>query len=594
MLFNKLPRTVTFAWLASVAVLFLLLVFFNISNALMGRALWAAAISAGDAVLLTLPLWLLGSRWRWIQLVIVWIVTLLLGANTLYMRYCGDLLAFRLIFDPRSYNDMVAGTLPDLIRWSDWLYILLPAALTVLWVRMGVGRQKAVNIRVKVIAAIVSAAVYALGFTVISFSQLRYMRSSTGNDDVTLFDAMGARFGDAAIIRSHWAGVTVFMINQSVALGQSASITLDDAQQARIRDYFKARAPYSPQRMDVFRGNRDKNLVFIVVESLNSYIVGESYGGHALTPTLDSLLLAPGTVSCLQVYPQIKGGGSSDGQLIYNTGLLPISSGSAALMFGDNVLPGLPKVMGYDSSFEVICEDGYIWNHNATNRSNGYRRLVSGLDPTGRGQDAVILETALSEIERSPQPFMAEVTTVSMHFPYIDQDAPRYAWIDSLPDLDKTTRNYLQTVHFFDTCLGRFMNGLHRAGLADNTVVVLASDHSQIVSNADLDPDNERDQPIVFIAANTGLTEHVDHPAGQVDVYPTVLQIMDRLESPTLMRLPDGSPYTGLGMSILDPRNKSARGGRGELFGTSGARVDSLKTDAFSVSDLMIRSDYFK
>lgn len=543
-------------------------------------------IAAGDALLFSMPVWLLGRRWRWVQLVIVWVVALFLLANVLYVRYWGDMIAFTLIFSANSYNSVVVGAVPGLLQWSDSVYILLPVLLTDFWCLAHVDKAPVVPRQTKWLAAGVSVLGFALVYVVSGLFIRSYMRNSTGNPDVPLSLALESKIGASSNNAAHWHGngLTVYIVNEIIEMYKARRITLSDEQRAQVDDYLSRHREYQAEPMAEFAANKDKNLIFVVVESLNSSIVGKTYDGRALTPVLDSLLTAQGTVSCLNVYPQIKGGGSSDGQLIYNTGLLPVNNGSAALNFGDNAYPSLAKSIGYKDNFEVIFEPGYIWNHNVTSRSYGYDRLVDNLDATGTGMDAAVFNKALQEIKKAPQPFFAEVVTLSMHFPYIDDAAPRYAWIDALPGLDKTTVNYLQTVHYFDACLGTFIQGLHNARVADNSVVVLASDHSQIVSNRDLDPDNETSQPIVFMALNTGVTESVSGPVSQSDVYPTVLQIMDKLPA-------DG--YRGLGMSILDARNTSARDGRGQMYGQSAAPLDKLKTDAFAVSDLMIRSDWF-
>ena len=111
-----------------------------------------------------------------------------------------------------------------------------------------------------------------------------------------------------------------------------------------------------------------------------------------------------------------------------------------------------------------------------------------------------------------------------------------------------------------------------------NTVIIIASDHHiGVLKNG-----AKETYPIAFIALNTGMTKKIDRPVGQIDVFPTVLQIMNRSRE-----------WEGLGMSMLDERNASSINASGVLIGTSGKHIDSMKREAWEISDLIIRGNYF-
>ena len=78
--------------------------------------------------------------------------------------------------------------------------------------------------------------------------------------------------------------------------------------------------------------NLKKNLILIVVESLNTELLGAEIEGRPVMPVLDSLANANGTLLARQVVPQIRDGGSGDGQMMINTGQLPLRAGSAAIL----------------------------------------------------------------------------------------------------------------------------------------------------------------------------------------------------------------------------------------------------------------------
>ena len=122
-----------------------------------------------------------------------------------------------------------------------------------------------------------------------------------------------------------------------------------------------------------------KNLILIIVESLNSWVVNNEYASREITPVLNRLLKEDGTVYCLDMTSQVREGYSSDGQLIYNTGLLPAANCATAVRYGDNRFIGIADVLPDYHSFEVIVESGKYWNHRVTTHSYGYDSLYENL-----------------------------------------------------------------------------------------------------------------------------------------------------------------------------------------------------------------------
>ena len=155
-----------------------------------------------------------------------------------------------------------------------------------------------------------------------------------------------------------------------------------------------------------------------------------------------------------------------------------------------------------------------------------------------------------------------------MHFPYEDPGVPRQEWIEALTGIGTSERNYLQMTSYFDRELGRFLRGLKEKGLYDNSVIVIASDHDQLYRDVTDVASSQNVSPIVFMALNTGMTERIVRPAWQMDVYPTVLDLMGY----------DGDGYRGIGHSLM----------------AAGGETDSVSVeDCRRASDLIIRSDFF-
>lgn len=553
-----------------------------------------AIISISEGVLVMVPTWLLERRCRLrvLSLLPCIVIAVFLWANVLYFRYWHDLIPFSSIISAKSYNALVFGSIATLARASDIVYLIAPALSVACFLMLKVKRSATPTMAATLASVLVSLIVYAGGFMAVTLSLRNYARAN-GRPMCTMQEALAKRFGKRAMRADHWHsnGLTPYIINQIRELGYTQSIELSDTELSAINDYYKRMGAYRRQSEVILQDNSDKNLILIIVESLNAYVINKKYGDRELTPTLNDIISRPGIVSCLNVTPQVRDGGSSDGQLIYNTGLLPLLHGSAATSFGSNAYPSLASTLHFSRAIEVIGEPAYVWNHRSTSSAYGYDAIYdidditkAGIDPSATGYDAAIFDMAGRQIASLPQPFMAEITTLSMHFPFNDSGVKRVGWIDSLTDVESIERDYMQMVHYFDAQLGIFLKRLSRSGLSDNTVVVLASDHDQVTS-ADRPLVNNHDTlPIAFIATNTGITANISRAVGQIDIYPTIVQIMAG----------DGKALRhALGVSILNEANKSSVDRYGRLHGRSSSELDSLKAAAWQISDLLIRSDYF-
>jgi len=370
------------------------------------------------------------------------------------------------------------------------------------------------------------------------------------------------------------------MVNQIAHLREDPIITLSDKQKLEIKSYITNNIP--PTTIGAFDDNRSKNLVFIIVESLNSWVIGKSYNNRLITPVLDSIMNQAGTVSCINVIPQVKDGNSSDGQLMYNTGLLPLRNGCTAILLGNNTFKSLANSLNVRMSMEFMAESASVWNHAETTKSYGYTSFVDNLYDDVLVADEAIFNTSIDSMRVMQQPFLAEITTISMHFPFDDQNVTRAEWIDNISCIDDLQREYLQMTHAFDAALGRFIDKMRKYDLYENSVIVIASDHHHATTHAGIEAPDSDISPITFIAVNTGYTKKIERTVGQIDIFPTILQIMNCQ-----------SEWRGLGTSILESSNASAVDAYGHLHGTSGTQSDSLKAKAWEISELILRSNYF-
>jgi phosphoglycerol transferase MdoB-like AlkP superfamily enzyme len=328
-----------------------------------------------------------------------------------------------------------------------------------------------------------------------------------------------------------------------------------------------------------------KNVIFIIVESLNAWAVNRSYSGHEVTPTLNALIKGQGTVSALNMVTQVLTGVSSDGQFIYNTGMLPSSEVTTVYYYDNNKYISLANKFKDKYSFEMICESASAWNHYSTTKAYSYDNLICDIEYKDMtiGNDGKLFKKAIEVIDTIQKPFFAELTTISMHAPFKDVNVKRPHWINQQTNLTETMRDYLTVTNYFDTQLKSFIDALKQCGKYDDTMIFIASDHSVIVEGA-TDEENSQSK-IVFMALNTGINAQIEQAVGQVDVYPTILDLMGEY---------DPSTWTGLGLSMFNPNCNGAIDKYGKVHGNN-IDTEYLKhlKSAQAVTNTMLRMDYF-
>ena len=526
-------------------------------------------IFTGDAVLLLAPFWLFSNRGARSVLVLVWLLWLFLFVNTLYYRYWGDLAPFNCVLTPAIYNSAVIKCIPGLLRNRDILELLIPLLLT-LYVVFLYRPESSVEIPVvrRLLYVLCSVVLYVLIFCFTSYRIGLYIDEEE-IVPVSVVSVLRLKPHTTNIEAWHCNGIVPYVYVQTKEAVKAGRIENLTPEESRGIEELLGRTGY---RSGIVSANRNKNLIFIVVESLNSGAVGYEIGGESITPVLDSLIRGESIVA-MRMLSETLHGNSSDGQLMYNTGLYPERRLATALTFGYNTYPSLAKILGKKVSVEYIVEKRRVWNHAVTNMAYGYDELydsdslhISGLNLDEIGADRAVFAMALQNIKQLQQPFFAFVTTYSMHSPYRDahvEIADRIMSNDVLPEL---TKRYYGMLNYFDEELGRFLNELDSIGILDNSVVVIAADHSsKYLETTDVDAGY-----IPLIVVNAGIDKKVEGSIRQIDVFPTIVDLMGV----------DVNGYGGLGVSILHRDYDSLR--------RSVAQESLLQT-----SERILHSDYF-
>ncbi len=505
------------------------------------------AISLANALLLLSPYWLLRRRWRWLVWIPLTLLTVWCLMQVCYCRAYDDLMPWQSLTLTQNVNSTLAATTLSLLRWQD-LLILVPYLLLVAVCLLG-RRTREDGERLK--PFLLSLA----GCLLLSLAGYLVKGENYEKRFLHNFSNRGY-FAQNGMIP-----YGAFSLYQ--ALFNNHKVT--DEERAMVDRFLAEDCPNYTD--NPYSADGRCNLVLIIVESLHTWPIGMQVDGREVTPVMNSLVAGDSVIYAPHVLFQTSHGHSSDAHFIYNTGLLPLRDGVVAVHHGDGPYPTLAAALpGYDCR-EIICTPGVNWNQNVTARTYGFdtlytrEHLAAALKRQGNIDDAALIDFVGGLLPSLHQPFFLEMVTMTMHAPYSDGKLP-LSWITASDTLNAEARGYLNCVHLTDSCIGVFINDLQRHGLAGNTVLAIVSDHTQLyrnrvmgISDYDAVPD---DWGIPLIIAGCDTTLRYDAVIGQVDVYPTLLDVMGA----------NAYPWKGLGHSILrypvagaiQPRNMSVIG----------------------------------
>ena len=541
--------------------------------------------SLADATLLMAPCWVIKHR-RTYTFIILWLATLWSVAQLLYYPTYRDVMPFSSFLLVQNVSGTLIKSTLGAVTKKTLFLLLLPLALHCYnWFVL---RRRKTDSKLKrhwwmLLLSIVVFVVIRLTITTCIFFTYRDNYRDLEDTFKTYYSNLGGRHLN--YVKHNGVMSYAFYCFLS---NFNSRVSDEDIKRA---EGFISQQCYTYSDNSFATGIERPNLIFIMVESLNAWAVNLKIDGQEVTPTLNALAADTANIVCLNVITQAKNGRSSDGKFMYQTGLLPLLDKSVAMEFGDRTFPSITRALkkrGYQS-VEICGDEGGLWNVETMSQSYGFDTLMhqselfDQLEANDWHSDKVIMEQAVQYLPKLRKNFVAQLFTGVMHSPYNDVFKPA-TWISSSKQYTPSVRNYLAKTHYFDTQLAAFLDNMKKCGLYDKCVFVIASDHSEPVDD---DPKgrpalSRNGDECVLIVLNAKQGAQIKGPVGQIDVYPTILD---------LMGLNDYT-WKGLGHSLLRNDISSVAISSDEVRGNS-ALLPSQR-QAWDVSNILIRANWFK
>ena len=526
------------------------------------------------------------TRCRWAQIVVMALLDVLLVANLMYFRTYYSAIPASSYLEAGNLADFKASV-TDSLRWADIVLPLITIATAVMAFRYKATKRQPLTAVLKWWAAPLAG--FALLLTGVNLCKggfhksLRSVRQSAYlcSADAPIFSVFGCI----------WYDIT------------DAAEPITPEKQAEIERWLASQPKHQPA--DSVTEKRS-NLLIVFAESLESWVLEKKVDGKEITPCLNRLLKEKSTLYAPNVLTQVKGGRSIDAQLMICSGLLPLMSGTYSSLYYDNTFYTLQKAMRglkHSRSYLLTIDKVSTWNQGAVARSFGTDTIISYHDfkmteafgTHKRIGDASFFQQCREKIERGEvwkpgESVYMQFVTYSGHAPFKLPDHLRtITFPASIPE---KAADYMTTAHYTDKAIGDFVAYLKTLTQYKETIVVIVGDHEGLASYRQELVGNPACRGLVsdkqltpFIVLNSPVGMRYDKFMGQIDIYPTLLNLMQL----------DAYRWHGLGQSILDPRKQGVA--VGSVMNVEGTRsdkeVERLK-EAHTVSDYMLRYDWLK
>ncbi|MBU8878713.1 LTA synthase family protein [Bacillus sp. FJAT-29790] len=457
------------------------------------------------------------------------LLSFLLYANIVYYRFFNDFITVPVIMQTKTNAGQLGDSALSLMSPFDIFYftdtILLIFFIVKKWYQPNTAFSR--KPAKYVIAAAVLTFLINLGLAEIDRPQL-LTRSFDRNYLVKYLGAYNFSVYDA--------------IQNARSASQRALADSNDI--TEVENYIKAN--YASPNPIYFGKAKGMNVIYVSMESLQTFIIDYKLNGQEVTPFLNSLAHDGKTFYFDNIINQTGQGKTSDAEFIMDNSLFPMAQGSVYVTKAQNTYQASPAILKTHGYTSAAFHGNYktFWNRNEMYRSLGYDKFfdaeyynMSEENTKNYGmKDKPFFKESMPLLESLPQPFYSKFISLSNHFPFKmdegDTDFP------AAETKDNVVNQYFQSANYMDQALEQFFNDLKKSGLYDNTVVVLYGDHYGISENHNEAMSEIMGKEItpfeyaqlqrvpVFIHVPGVEGGAVHQFGGQVDVRPTVLHLL--------------------------------------------------------------------
>ncbi|WP_336823654.1 LTA synthase family protein [Sporosarcina sp. USHLN248] len=471
-----------------------------------------------------------GTR-KYTALVMIYtLMSILLYANIVYYRFFSDFITLPTLFQTQNFGDL-GGSVLSLLEPYDILFFV--DVIVMLYLRFSRKVRKEAN-RI----GFKKAAPILVGALVLSLVNLGLAESSRPQ-------LLTRGFDRNYIVK--YLGMYNYSIYDSVetAAASSQRALADSSDITEVIN--STQSTYAEPNKEYFGIAKGMNVIYLHLESFQSFLINYKLNGEEVTPFLNSLTKDENTAYFDNFFHQTGQGKTSDAEFMLENSIFGLPQGSAFITKAQNTYQAAPSILkdhGYTSAV-FHGNNGSFWNRNTIYKAFGYDHFFDASyydtsDPIDMAEygllDKPFYEQSESMLASLPQPFYAKFITVANHYPYaMNQDL---VTIDKAETGDASVDDYFQTARYTDETIQTVFTRLKEMGLYDNSVIVLYGDHYGISDNhkkamskiigKDITPyESANLQRVPLFIHVPGMKGGINHTyGGQTDLLPTLLHLL--------------------------------------------------------------------
>lgn len=548
------------------------------------------------ALLLILP-WMLTGK-KWVEYIVLFIADGLFISNLMYSRTYNSAIPLESYFLAGNLSDFTASVI-DSMRLID---ILLPLSTIACIIYLNKKRKSKENVSRLSIPTNEPKPSYGLRLKQYSITTVIVLLISS--IQVMTRGSWQNAFSRLQNANYYTCAVPMYTIfGNLIHQGMQTQAPFTPQMQAEIDDWKKAQPAYIPLSDSIAH---KKSLIVIFCESLESWVIDKKVEGKEITPSLNEAIADAHTLYAPYVLTQVKGGRSIDGQLLVNTGLLPLMNGCYAMLCQNTIYPSLAKALKeqyHSKSYLMTVDKPVTWNQEIVAHDFGIDTLFcndSWVNDEKVGNrkklgdvsfmKQIVKKLSDGNILSKGQSTFLQIVTYSGHNPFILPDnLKRIHFKGNYPE---KMRDYMTMANYTDYGLGILLKYLKSRPDYKDMMIVIIGDHEGLAADRKPICASPASKGIVsdkqmtpFIVINSPVGGRYDKVLGQVDQYPTILNLLHL----------DSYKWKGMGQSILDPAKQPAAVGSDnmnvEKTGNVADKEIKRLTEAHRVSDLLIRYD---
>ena len=435
---------------------------------------------------------LVKKKYRLAYLIIISIISMIVCiSNIVYYFYYSSFISITFFsFALANHETGESNVVGDLIKPQFFIFLWLPVVLYIVN-----KRQKKKNLEEDAFKRVSRKTIFKTSYTWILVFFIIFLSTLKPVDFSRLYSQWNREY-----LVSRF-GVYMYQINDIVKSIEPKMSTLfgKDKAYKEINEYYEEEGNTNKENKytNIFKG---KNVIAVHAESMQNVLINLKISGKEITPNLNKL-----TKEGLyfdNFYSQVSFGTSSDTEFTYATSLLPVSSGTVFINHSDKEYVSFYKLLkekGYHT-FSMHANTGDFWNRNIMHKNLGYDKFYDKtsyeIDEEigfGLSDESFIKQSVeyIKQINKENKKFYGTLITLSNHTPFdynelfgdfdvtMTRNGVKYPYMQ-----DTKLGNYFVSAHYADKQLGLLVSELKKAGILDDTIIVIYGDHDDRISTS--------------------------------------------------------------------------------------------------------------